>query len=480
VFKLEYNRSAITGGTYQDTVEVRFQSSIDDYGASKPVTIKCRNTYGDWNTTGSAVAELAAEFLSRVAPLYGRPLRIMKRTIGHQYYESVAPGDVVTVTDSHARDPADGTRGISAKPAVILRHTHSWGGAGEDAVGEAWVLFQALDRGTIYSPTVQVDDTYNVGNFDAGYDAVAKQLYCKDHEHSETTESDDWTHIQDGDKIRVNEIDPSDPAAPTTWTDTVNGTPAARVIQLTDGLAGWDNSLKYRVVSQTYSAATSTQKSDCYLADDADGEIEDSAPPYVYADAYSDIAWTDGVATELPERHSNNMSDEGMPVSVAYSRALARNVTNFISYASGCQMGWLVPGTSAEAGSSGASYVLTWCYPYFIGKQFAFGVSRTVSVAPMMYSTNGADTVYMRVTLSRDPPSGTSRTSVSFTSPYKQLEFSTSSATSAVLTAQTVAPVTNEDGWGFVSVETKGEGGHAASPAIWGIPHFYLGPLVVP
>jgi hypothetical protein len=483
VFKLEYNRSAVIGGTYRNTVEVRFQSSIDDYGASKPVTIRCRNTYGDWATTGSAIVELAGEFLARVAPLYGKPLRIMKRPIGHQYYESCVPGDVVTITDSHARSPSDGSRGLTAKPAVILRHSHGWGGAGEDMYGEAWCLFQNLDRATIYSPTAQVDHTMNAGNYDAGYDSTAEKIYCLDHEHSEASEDEDWTHFQDGDLITILEIDPSNPALADSYNDTVNGTPAANEIALTTGgHGGWDNTKKHRVVSRTYSSAQSTQKSDAYLADDGDGLIENVAPAYEYADAYSDIAWTDAAATELPERHVDIMSDEGQPVATAYSRAIARNLNNFISYASGCQMGWLVTGGTVVAGGTGgaAAYELEYCYPYYIGPQLAIGVSRTVSVAPMFYSSNNGDTVYCRITLSRTPPTGTSLTSVTFTPPYKQETWSTSSGTNALATAATIAPVTTIDGWGWCSVEMAGAGGHAATVRFWGVPQFYLGPLVLP
>jgi hypothetical protein len=96
----------------------------------------------------------------------------------------------------------------------------------------------------------------------------------------------------------------------------------------------------------------------------------------------------------------------------------------------------------------------------------------------MMASDNNGDDVYCRVTLSLAPPTGSNRVDVNFSLPYKQLTFTTTSDTQAVLTAQTIAPVTNADGWGFVSVELASDTAHGAQALFYGLPLFYLGPFV--
>lgn len=465
VYKIRYNRKAIGGEQYLSSVPLRNTRSIDDHGQSKVQTIDARNSYGQWSTTVDVAEELALDFLGRVAPLYSRPLRRMRYPISLKYFEDVAPGDVALITDPHVRDPDTGARGITAKPALILRHSHAFGGDGADMVGEVDVLFQALDREAPYSPTADV----------ASY--AAQVITCDAHGHSESSEAADASHFQENDAIACIERDPTDPAAPDIFTTTVDSV-SGNDISIDDAWAAYNAAKKYYVVSDDYATAASTQKTDAYLADDGDGKIVDVAPPNLYADDVSIIAWSAAVTTELAERPPNIWGTEGEPHSTGYAQALARNANNLISRATAAHMPHLFD--AADARNTDEDWVMIRCYPEYLGAGAMGGwYKRQVSIAPMMASSDGSTTVYCRVTLSVDRPLGSSLTAPTFATPYKQLEaFSTSSATMAVQTAKTTVPVYDLfTGRFYVTIEVKSGAAHAGDVQVWGLPHFWLGPV---
>jgi hypothetical protein len=455
VFKFEFNRTV--DGKYLDTITARFAASIDAYGESRPVTIKCRNSYGLDSETIDTVETNIADMLALVAPLYGRPMAKQRRTVDLAYWENVAPGDLVTVTDSFIRSPASGSRGITTKPGVIIAHRWQPGGANEDMFGEVDILFQAHDNVTVYAPTAMVDDTAGNSGYAEPGDGIGR-LTVYPHEHSESSEAVDESHFVAGDKVDIIEIDPADEAAPTSWTnrevdaiDTTN-----HYIDLTATLAGWDAAKYYRVVATGYANAVATQKTDAFQADDSDMRIVDSRDPYEYGDYDSTIAFTASAATELPERYADAQYGDGVPLASSYHRASAIMLNNLVSYRTAIQMPMMLSSVASEAGTT---YTLVFCAPYFIGPGMTFGLSRLLKIAPML-SIGAAGTGTCRVTISKFPPSGSALTTTTYAYPYKQLTFTTTSnGTYEIATAQTVSPVTDANGVGWVSVELKSNDG---------------------
>lgn len=460
VLKIKYNRRALTDDTYGSTLEVRFTRSIQEYG-ERVQTVEARNSYGDDGS--ESVEALAADIVTKVMPLYGVPLKKMRRPLSLEYYEGVAPGDVALVTDPHMRDPATGARSVTSKPSLIVSHLRKFTGT---PLGEAEVLYVDLDRAAIYSPSCEV----------ASY--AASVITCTAHAYSAATDSVDVANFATDDAIETVERDPDDPAAPdvfTTVVDTV--TTGANTISTDDAWAAYDSNKEYYLISDDYSSAASTQASDAYYADTDDGRVADSRSPYTYAEAPLG-QFTSLVGTELAERHSNRMFADGIPVATGAAWALAQNVNNLANYATAPHGPFMFQATQNVTSTD---YLLIAQWPIHLGPvEYPAGLIRKVSCAPLMLTSNASYKMYVRVTLSRWRCSGTSATDVTFTPPYSQLEFETNSTTYVTPTVQTFAPTSPlvyQLGDGWITIEAKVESGHVGSGDVYGLSKFWLGPL---
>jgi len=462
--KIKYNRRALSDETYGSTLEVRFTRSIHDYG-ERVQTIEARNSYG---AEGSeSVEALAADIVTKVMPLYGVPLKKMRRPLSLEYYEGVAPGDVAVVTDPHMRDPATGARSITDKPALVVSHSR---GFVSPPVGEAEVLYMDLDRAAIYSPTAEV----------ASYaaDGANGAFTCTAHAYSSSTEDTDVEHYADNDVITAIERDPDDHAAPDSLDTIVSGTPAANVIKTDDLFAAYDAGKEYYIISRNYGSAVATQASDCYYADTDDGRVADSRSPYVYADSPLG-SFTNSAGTELAERHSDEVFADGTPVCTGAASALAYNVNNLANYATaahGPSMFQAVQAITSE------SYIPIGQWQFHLGPvEYPGGMTRLLYLAPLIRSTSALFKMYVRCTISRWRPSGATDTTTLFAAPYVQLAFETASITFVTPSVQTMtpaSPLVYPQGDGWLTMEAKVEADHVGSGECWGMSKFYLGPLV--
>ena len=304
IVKLDYCRDFAAGrdGLYLKSVMVEDQTAVDDLGGNvKPYTIKLRNTYGNMSNAGSAIEALLPDFITMM-PVLGRPFRVITRSIDSRFFEGYSVGDIMTVTDSFARDPLTGQRGIESRAAMIARIAGDIGGPNPDggdprpAGGEVDLFFLDTHRGEVYCPSAQVDDTAT----NAGYDNATKTLTCYAQKFSHTVtktvrwgagtrtfdfpEAADATHFVAGDKVLIIEIDPANPASPDYWERTVDSQ-TGNTIVLTTTLSSpaWSSSKKYRITYQKFSQVQDGQLEHVYQADSTDKLVEDSEVAWHYS-----------------------------------------------------------------------------------------------------------------------------------------------------------------------------------------------------
>ena len=454
--KIAYNRSTITG-EFLATKTVKFARSISDHGESKPFTINARNSYGQFATTGSTVENAAAHLIGETLPLYGEPLLRVRRTISHNFFENVAPGDLCTISDDKIRDPETGTRGLTGKPGLIIAHRFSWGGDGQAQFGEVDILLLPQDNVTTYSPSAMVDDTATNAGYEADTDidgnfssGVARITFYA-HEYSESSESVDVSNFDAGDSVSIVEID-DDGGSAQIWEPTINEIDSANNrAEIDQNLTGFDTTgdTRYAMESTAYTGAAATQKTHAFIADDADLQIQDSRVSYVFG-RHTNSTFSTVASTELYAKTGDNsvyaFGAEGQPFTVENHRNAARFCNNMIDYGTAFQNPFqmdvggngYITGGSNDAGT----WILT--TPYFFGRSnLPAGVTRDIEVRAItaLHSNGGGS---FRVYLSMFPPSGDSTTTWSFVSPFNYVTFSATAASPTLQAAQTL---TNSGWW---------------------------------
>jgi hypothetical protein len=298
IVKFDYCRDFAVGrdGQYLKSVMVEDASAVDDLGGNvKPFTLKLRNTYGDMANTGSAIEALLPEYIT-MFPVTARPMKQITRSIDPRFFEGYGVGDVVTISDEFARDPNTGIRSITSRAGMITRLSYDIGGSSvdgstRDIAGDIDLMFLDTQRGEIYAPSAQVDDTAA----NAGYNVGTKTLTCYAEKFShnititvnwgthtksiDITEDADATHFDAGDKVFVYELDTT---SGLTWEDTVVSQ-TGNTITLTTGLAGWDAAKKYCVTYQRISQVQASQLEVVYQADATDKLAEDEEVAWHYS-----------------------------------------------------------------------------------------------------------------------------------------------------------------------------------------------------
>lgn len=433
IVKIDYNRDITAvekNSGYRDTITLEDRVAVDDAGGEgKSITIKARNTYGQFAATGQGVEDLAPGFLSTM-PLFSRPAHLLTRTISSRFFEEIAIGDVVLLTDGFARDPATGLRGLTDRPAIIVAHRWTPGGAvagGKTSPmgGEVTLMFTDHDesRGAaLYAPSADVDNTAT----NAGYNAGTKTLTCYAHRCTETSEAADASFFLPTYKVRIVERDPADPAAPLVWTDTV-ASQSGNTITLTTGLSApaWDATKFYRVTFDDYDVVVASQKASTFQADDATALILATSQPYTYgSEGYA--AGSDDLITEV-ELVPDLVFADGAPRDVGHERALMRQVENLIDYKLAVHAPFLfnsVITQTAYAGMTLAAY-----FPIFLSfERLSVSVFRYLSVAPFFRSGTGASVV-LRVSILQGPPSSATINGVTLPDPKHYVDFVTASTT---------------------------------------------------
>ena len=455
VVKVDYNRDILAVGkdtSFKDSITFEDAAAVDDAGGrSKLLTIRARNTFGQHAATGIDINSIAPGFLSFL-PMVSRPAWKIRRSIDCRHFEGLSVGDIVLFADEFARDPATGTRGISARPAIVTMHKWGIGGAQPDSDssapmgGEVELFFTDVNptlQSAPYAPAADVDYTAITAGFDYGYSSSTTSLRCFTHHYSQTVDgllngspieiedAYDASHFVAGHKIKIIERDPLDPTNPIIWERTV-ASQSGNDIVLTLGLSSpaWDNTRKYRVVFDDYDVIASAQQAWVFQADDADGLIQNTAQPYLYGSGTPPGAYEANPvqsASEHVELAPTIVQLEGAGRDVGYEKQLVRLVENIIDYKATCApmlFNSVLSNTDYAAG-----YQLVAATPIFLTDEMLSGaVRRELSVAPMFRSSDGT-TVYIRVSIYRNAPTAATLNDQSPGTVYDGAVWTTSSTT---------------------------------------------------
>lgn len=377
---------------------------------------------------------------------FTQPFHKIVRSLSLAQYEDLAPLDHVTITDDSARDPITGRRRVTARPALVLSHSSDFGGPGRGLSGEIQLWLAPVNRAAYYAPAAEQDETYTTGGFTRGYNSGTKTLRVKDSAYSYSGGSVDATYFAAGDKIVWCEIDPSDPAAPDTGTDTVVSVSAPDIV-LTTGFSP-SASKVYRIFSQAYTSAQTSQQDKAYQADDADALIQDAAPPFRYELPYPAVGEPETIA-QRAELMPTLAYGDGKARDTGHETGLIRAINQAIDYKTAHQM----PAVDKVESYSSGTFTLSHIQMIYVGPQAPTFVSRSLSVAPMMRSTSGA-TATVRITLSIAMPTDSTREDIILPSGSVSATFTTTSTTYTTPTAQDLnLSATGYSGIAFLIVE---------------------------
>lgn len=410
----------------EDRPALDAQSSKGD-----PITLQARNI-GTGGAAALAIQELVPLFFSRWIPFLSRPLHKMRRSIDQRVYEGYAPGDIITVTDTFARDPATGLRGIEERPGMLLRHTYNPGGRAPGArnvqvqQGEVDVMVMPRNDAALWAPAAEIDETVSGGGFTAGYNNGTKTIRCKAHAHSESSEIADATYFDVGRKIFVTEVDPS--GAPLQWSRSVNSQ-SGNDIELDSVLGGFDSAKRYRVTF-TYIDESPQDLTAAFQADEADGLALDdpSFRVYNYGLAGPSIAATEIADSELCELDPTLVSaEDGFPFDTGFHLGMVKSVNNLINHGTAIQ-GPSLGDAMLWASVGSPEFVLVSLQRRFFGAGQLGVVRRMLTVAPWFRSSSGVSK-RVRVTISPNMPVQASDNSVTWTAPYSQVDFASPATT---------------------------------------------------
>jgi hypothetical protein len=493
VVKIDFCRDfgAERDSKYQRSTQIEDSRAVDDAGgAAKPFTLKMKHTFAVLAQTGTPVDKLSSTFIQRINLASKAGHRIV-RTIDLRYYEGYAPGDVALVTDSFARDPINGTRGISARPMMITRITYSpggpvpSGGRPRDMYGEVELMALDVQRGTDYAPAAEIDEDYASGGFSAGYLHASATIRLKAHAYSHDltglglrrggttsdTEGYDYLGFPAGSKVHIIERDPADPAAPVEWERTVDSASTPHQLVLTAALSApaFDSALKYRVVPQRYDQVVVAQQDVAYQAD-TDQMVTDDVPAWHYSAGGKGLSFTQVSGSEKAELIPTGAYGDGRPYDAGYDHALAYSLNGFINYKSAHQSPFLI-GPGPIAGTLGSTdWELMFITPKFLGiENLSSTVTRTLTVAPMFASATGA-TCEVRVSIGRTMPepapgvsdddAATWYQNATFSGAFSQTAVWSTSSTTAQTGADKTLELNCKDlqyGFVYLIVEVKGD-----------------------
>lgn len=434
VIKVSFERAS--DGDLISNLTLFDRDSIAAHGP-RGFKIELRNSAGR-TAVGNTIGLLGA--FSAALPHFTKPSQIITRSMSRQMFEQLAPGQHVVLTDPQVRSPDTGLRGLVGWPGIVTASRCNWGSGvpgldgtptKSDTSGEVEIMIFDRVNGAPYSPCAEVDDTADAGGFTSGYSSGTLTLRCYANKHSTT--GADAAQFVAGDRVRIIEIDPAVAASADSW-DRIVASQSGNDIVLTVALSApaWDAAKFYRVVSDTYLDAVSTQITDVYQAASGDGLVADARAPYglVYSGTGQSSTFTASASTEVPARHSTLAYGDGVALDVGYERDIARLANNLIDYKT-------APQTSQVAreewvyGGAGTWEVVS-CSPVLVGVGL-LGANETIKlyVAPFWKSTDGTST-QVRYTLSRLWPSDADRDDVTFPEPYVQATFTTTSLTYAM------------------------------------------------
>jgi len=459
----EYLRNVVTvrfnrrpDGTYANEVTCRDPSSVSDYGGTaREAVIELPSACSDQAKAGIAVQHLIGQLLERAMPHFAKPLRLVERTIAPTLFH-IAPGDTVSFSDNDVRDPVSGRQGISNRGCICLSKTINFGQEGESLSGSVQLLLVDEDRVYPLAPCASVDYSYTSGTFTSGYSSSTKQLKIRIHDYSRSSDATDDTRWASGDLVRIEEVDPADPTSILAWDrvlasapDTVN-----HILTLTATLTSptFDTAKRYRVVPQLYSAVQASQQLSAFMTG-TDDLIEGLALPNAYG-ADNLLGFTRSIPTTAPRLIPTADYAAGRPLHAGLVHDLILMANHMVSLKSAVSLPWTV---DTSFNTTSTSYELLGAYPVPIGGAPYLNARRKLYIRPWLFSQTAGKTASCRITSSRGYPRGSSRTGVTWPpGTYRQVEFTTTSATGAALTEQTLDIVMSDiPGCTWLSIELK-------------------------
>jgi hypothetical protein len=475
VIKIRHSRD-LKGEFRGAEISIQNQSSIDAHGKSELATIDAVNCADDRSGLyASTVRHLAADLAADLLVMFGKPLKIVTRTLAPTHYHA-APGDTAALSDDVVRDPASGERGIANRACVVLSTFHDYGQGGGVMSGEATLLLSDEDRTFPLGPAAEVDTGYTSGLYTDGYDSTNFRLALKAHSFSKATESVDATHFDAADLVRVVEMDPADPSTIDAWSRVVASVQSAVVpyyLQLTAGISGpaWSGATKtFGVIPQSFASCQASQKLHAFQADDGDGMIQDVAEPNLFGSGSPNSieVFATGNASDLPSLLADELAGDGVPLTPLQMQSFARMHNNLIHYKTATHRPLIA--VSPEAVTS-TEYELLYYAPLYLGALPGI-FKRYLRLAPMLKSDNAARTAYVRITSSSTPPLGASVTDYSYKESTRSVEFSTAATVPTIASIQDLMPVLADGGYTWISVEARISAPGTAT--LYGIPTQFL------
>jgi hypothetical protein len=495
--KILFNRNPLTD-KYQDEIVVRNLAAYDSAGGrGQTKTIKARNSYSGVAASGASVERLADTLAAVYLPVFGRPMKVWERGMAHKWWHA-APGESAVVSDDRLRDPTTGQLGLSQRAATIISTSYSPGvSTKEGYFGSVELLYSEEDRLFPVAPTCEhatATGTATGRNWTSGYDDEAGtagvfSLLVAQHAFSDSTESNDSTHMAAGDAVRVIEADPANASA-STFTDTIASitqdvatisTVDYDEIVLTNGFGNggrpaFDSTKTYYVVPDEYDSCQESQQLVAFQADSGDGLIGAATIDANLVGGKQKLGSASADITLLPERYASKHIADGYPFPSHLMRQFCRMSNNLTNYKTAPHMPMITQSETVVSTSGSSEYIVLWTIPFYIGNEYwPGGRKRTLNVAPYFRSGDGVTSVTVRVTSSANQPEGSSYTDTSWHGPKNQITFSTTSSTFAIATAQELdivraaSPNPNEITW--LTVEANDLVGFKGLGELW------LGPL---
>ncbi len=423
IVEIRHNRllKGNSNENYNGTITIADVANMEEQG-QRSTAIKARNTFAALEWGDGNINELASEIAAWM-PLFGRPLRYLRRSISLPRFLNVAPGDHCTVTDYFVRNPAtgkrkgqDGDAGLVGYPGLVVGARVDWGGFQRGGkprppMGEVEIVIFPRNRYAPYSPCAQVDDTAGGG----GYNAGTKTITCYAHKHSASSQAADAAQFVTNDQVLIVEMDPANPASPLSWERGVASQTGNTIVHDGVALAGFDSTKKYRVISLGYFDAQATQRTDCYQADDADGLIEDLAQAYEFGFHSSGHNFTaDDPSVVQVALYADIAFGDGKPYDTGYEKDICQLINNLVNYRTAPSVPCMFTSPTTQTGACVRAIkriIPITMQPGDLGRG-----DRYLWVKPWYRSATGAS-VTVRMTLCRSRPTGTSLVLTSTTAP---------------------------------------------------------------
>lgn len=462
--KINYNVDA--NGQFQAFTLAQSAASISRHG-HRSVEISLRSTYGQWVGPVNTIRAVTRMISKEVLPIFARPLILIRRSIPPSIFFQLSPGDVVTLTDSHIRNPKTGTRGITNHPAMVKRQTLNLGMGDSQMFCQVELMLWEADRASPFCPSGLIDQDADSGGFTDGYNSTTNAITIKAHEYSDATEDADADAFEVGDEIeivRIHDESGGSSASLVTYQRDITaisgniltlGTPN---LGSGGGETAWDGTELHRVLFADYLTSTADQRSEHAYQAGANqyitGPASANVNPILYYRDVSSIA-TRQASTKQAEAIGSTSSvyyGDGKPISAGVLNQLARNIDNMIDYYTAINAPMSVPEqqefevppdiSTATSVPSTDEYRFTFFVPIFVGRGRPGGKIIKLRISPRARLTGASASWELRCYASSLPPGGDGSfgglSTVRVREPYERVSWTLSATTYAALAAEDI------------------------------------------